>query len=151
MLCLGTLYFVYSQMLSTNLCREPFRQNFLPPKFCIIWYFVHSPKFYPLIFAVSYFAKIFSLQNFVSNGKRLIYSNRTVTVKCCSASFNFYAIACLAFSYGFWNMHVYNIWLVVALSTECIATVAVAIARNIGSNYIWRKYTISCIVKYWAI
>ena len=33
---------------------------------------------------------------------------KTVTIKCL-ASFNFYAIAYVAFSYGYWNVHVYNI------------------------------------------
>ena len=47
---------------------------------------------------------------------------RTVTVKCCLASFNFYTIAYLAFSYGYWNVHIHNISLAVAaVSTECIA------------------------------
>ena len=41
------------------------------------------------------------------------------------ASFNFYAIAYLAFLYGYWNVHVYNMWLAVAISTECIAAIAV--------------------------
>ena len=40
-------------------------------------------------------------------------------------SLNFYAIAYLAFSYGNWNVHVYNIWLAVAILTECIATIPV--------------------------
>ena len=62
--------------------------------------------------------------------KRSIYSNRTVTIKWCLASLNFYTIAYLAFSYGYWNVHVHNISLdVAAISTECIA-------RNIGCNYI---------------
>ena len=53
---------------------------------------------------------------------KLIYSNRTVTVKWCLASFNFYTIAYLAFSYGYWNMHVHNISLAIAaISTECVA------------------------------
>ena len=42
---------------------------------------------------------------------------------------NFYAIAYLAFSYGYWNVHVYIIWLAVTISTECIA-------RNIDSEAI---------------
>ena len=54
---------------------------------------------------------------FIHVVKRSIYSNRTVTVKCCLASFNFYAIAHLAFSYGYWSVYIYNI---------CIATITIA-------------------------
>ena len=37
--------------------------------------------------------------------------------------------------------------LLVAVSSECIAMYYIdCIARNIGSNYIWQKCTISCII-----
>ena len=55
---------------------------------------------------------------FIYAVKRSIYSNRTVTVKCCLTSLNFYAIAYSTF-FGSWNVYVYNIGLAVAISTEC--------------------------------
>ena len=59
---------------------------------------------------------------FIRTVETSIYSNRTVTVKWCLASFNFYAIAYLAFSYGYWSIHVHNISLAVAaISTGSIA------------------------------
>ena len=44
------------------------------------------------------------------------------------------------------EMCIYNIWLAVAISTNCIATIAVGIARNIGSIMFGRNVlAITCI------
>ena len=87
---------------------------------------------------------------FVHAIKRLIYSNRTVTIKCLS-SVNFYAITYIAFSNSYWNVHVYYILLAVAVSTVCITTIAVW--PEILAVVIFGKSVlyISCIIKYWAV
>ena len=88
---------------------------------------------------------------FVQVVKRLIYSNRTVTIKCYNylASFNSYVITYLAFSYGYWNVHVHNIWLAVAIPPECIATIAIAVLLSIGQFNVGDKISWS-VTHLWA-